>query len=471
MESKEKPLILCVDNEINSKLFLPFTKYLGKKYRVIKSDSIADAKKKFKYDERSIDLIILDIHFDDNPNGGIELLEKMRKTDPFLPIGIITQHDKTSLAFEAGQKLATFYHPKPSDGIINEDFMEKLANAIENSLGGARYIYDRNLMKKCNSNYAEEYDEKEYSKPGTIAFCYWEDFQIAKAIKSFLISNPGKKLNVLDIGCGTGRYEVLIKKFIEGELKRKKVDYEIIGMDFSGRMLQKAKRKIEDNLKDGEIPPEPADSNDKPKIRLKRGAAECLPFDSESFNFAISGFGIPSYTKFNLSIPEIHRILEIGGIAVLTVYSSNAIFHKISDYFFPNRKDECPMASRVIKEPFEGKGNQGIYKLAPQGDEDNAFPIQTFTKQGFVDMLNRFNFEVKEIGTFPILASIYPANYKQDADKSKEKQSPCIIKYGNTIDSSCDLYQSDLKISKNMEDEGYYITAIAVKRDKNSKKS
>lgn len=462
MSDVGKPAVLLVDNEIDSPNLKTLVDYLNNEYTLLKSDTVEDAERKFKYDTESIDIVIVDIHFGNDPTGGIKLLEKMRKTDPYLPIGMITQYDASSKGFEAGQKRASFYLPKPKAG-INGEFINKLDGEIKTSIKNANYLYDRPLMKRCNSEYAEEYDEKEYSKPGTIALCYWEDLQITKAIEDFGCQNPSKKLKILDIGCGTGRFEILIKKF----LNDKPVDYEIVAMDFAGKMLLKAKEKIEGNLEEGEIPPEPADPNDIPRIRLERGLAESLPFEDNSFNFVIAGFGIPAYTKFNLTIPEIYRVLEAEGIAVFTVYSKNALFHKISGFFFPHLESECPLASWVIKERLGKTHDQWIYKLAPQGDVAKAFPIQTFTKAELKDMLNRFKFEVIESGSFPVLTSLYPVSYIDSLSKNDVRSYMPIVEYTpkrKTLVFSWKLFESDMEIAKNIEDEGYYITAIAKKK-------
>jgi ubiquinone/menaquinone biosynthesis C-methylase UbiE/DNA-binding NarL/FixJ family response regulator len=462
MNNTKRPVVFLVDNEIDSETLRPLVDFLNNEYTLLKSGTIEDAEIKFKYDTESIDMVILDIHFGNNPTGGIKLLEKMRKTDPDLPIGMITQYDESLRAFESGQKLATFYLPKPTSG-INDNFLNELNRSIRHSLGNTSYLYDRDLMKRCNSMYADTYDEEEYSKPGTVAFCYWEDTQIIKTIENFVSENPDNKLKILDIGCGTGRFEILLKKFFND----KAVDYKITALDFAGKMLLKAKEKIEDNLEEGEVPPEPADFNDIPKIKLERGFAEKLPFENNSFNFAIAAFGIPAYTQFNLTIPEIYRVLEKGGVAIFTVYSKNALFHKISDFFFPHLENECPLASWVIKERLGKTQDQWIYKLAPQGDVAKAFPIQTFTKAEFKDMLNRFKFEVIKSGSFPVLTSLYPVSYINFLTKNNVRSYIPIVEYipkRKTLVFSWKLFESDLAIAKNIDDEGYYITAIARKR-------
>src|SRR3972149_5952478 len=137
-----KAVILFVDNEIDSPGLKPVLVALNKKYRVLTSRTLEDAEIKFKYDTDSIDMVILDIHFGGAPYGGLKLLESMRKIDPYLPIGMITQYDKTSRAFQAGQNLASFYLPKPETG-IDSDFVDKLSTSIEDSLRNVEYLYDR----------------------------------------------------------------------------------------------------------------------------------------------------------------------------------------------------------------------------------------------------------------------------------------------------------------------------------------
>ena len=456
-----KAVILFVDNEIDSPGLKPVLVALNKKYRVLTSRTLEDAEIKFKYDTDSIDMVILDIHFGGAPYGGLKLLESMRKIDPYLPIGMITQYDKTSRAFQAGQNLASFYLPKPETG-IDSDFVDKLSTSIEDSLRNVEYLYDRQLMKMCNSTYADEYDEKEYAKPGTVAFCHWEDTQAIGAVDEIIAQNHTNKVRILDLGCGTGRFEVLLKR----HLKARDVDFDIFAMDFAGNMLSKAKKKIEDNLDDGDIPPEPADVRDIPKIRLQRGFAERLPFRNKSFDLVIAAFGIPSYTKFNLTIPEIYRVLDEGGLSLFTVYNRNALFHKVADYFFPDKKDECPMASRVLVKWFNKNKNQGTYFLAPQGDDEGAFPIQTFSNTELSDMLNRFNFEVKRIDTFPILYSIYPTSHIIKLAKSENADNCCYPTYKSEgLAFSSELYELDKQYAAmNISDGGYYITAIARKR-------
>jgi len=394
-----KPTILLVDNECRDPKLKPLIDFLDRNYRLLPPQrTIGGARDYFKYDDHSIDCVILDIHLGPSgPEAGIELLNTMRETDPYLPIGMITQYDKSSVAFKSGKNLATFYCPKPKRADF-DSFNKKLKEEIDNSIKKVQFLYDRDLMKKVNEDLSLTYDIEELSKLGTLAFHYWEDEIIIETIENI----PGEHLEILDVCCGTGRYELLIKHHCEKPFK-------MTAIDFSGRML----RIAEDKLVNEEVFPE---ARWERLIELKRGFAEKLPFEDNKFDFVICGFGVPSYTKFNLSIPEVNRVLRKYGKAIFTVYNKNAFYNQIADYFSSNL-EISPMASWVKFESFGCRDKQGIYKLVPQGKEEKSFTIQPFSKEEFRDILNRFGFRVEKMRTFPFLYSVTPINLiRKDED-------------------------------------------------------
>jgi len=485
---KEK--ILFVDNEWEEKKLKPLIAFLDEQYTLLSPQAtINGARSLFKYDKNSIDCIILDVHFGSSePEGGIKLLQKMRETDPYIPIGMITEFNQGGTAFSAGKNLATFYLPKEWEGeAIKEEFIKKLDNEIKSSIKNSTFLYDRELMQKVNDNLAITYDAEEYSKQGTLGFCYWENEIIVKALKNL----PNDKINILDVGCGTGRYEVLIKQLCPEP-------YQMEAIDFSGMMLHIARRKLE---KIG-LYPEASKESDR-QVNLNRGFAEKLPFSEGKFDFVICGFGVPSYTKFNLSLPEANRVLRKGGLAVFSVYNKNALFNKVAKGFFPSSKHNCPMASWVKFEGFNGHKKEGVYKLVPQGREEIAFRIQPFSKNEFSGILNRFGFKVKHIGTFPILYSITPTDLINKPDNDTEFKNKCFTKgneylipteeeFRNLCDDcgigksetdrlvteynkyyekgkeqnksfSWRFYQLDKDYCQRIEDGGFYITVVAEK--------
>lgn len=409
--------ILIVDNEIDTDSRLKaLLRHLEKKYTVVsKNKYIEDARQAFKYDIHSIDLLLVDIDFGASGKGaGLQFLKGIRETDKEIPVGIITQHRYISYAFEAGKNLATFYLIKDElfkDEVLNEKLLD---NTIEEAITKFTPLYNRELMRVVNEDLALTYDLEEYGKQGTLAFCRWEDEIILETVNA---KCSGSKLKILDIGCGTGRYELLLNKYCEK-------DFDIFAVDFAGRMLWEAKEKFEANG----IYPEVANPK-KTKIKLKRAPAELLPFPDKEFDVVICGFGIPSYTKFNLSIPEANRVLKTDRLGVFSVYNKNAIFNKIAGHFFPSSEDRCPMASWVKFYPFLGSKDEGIYKLVPQGKEENAFEIQPFTIDEFKGILNRFGFYVERIGTFPVLYAVTPTDLI-NRDKNDVNYKPkCVMDY------------------------------------------
>ena len=104
-----------------------------------------------------------------------------------------------------------------------------------------------------------------------------------EAIKSLKIE-PGSK--VLDLCCGTGDLGRIIKKI--------QPTCDVIGVDFSSEMLKIARRK-------------------NPNITYWELDATSLPFEKNSFNYIVMGFGLRNIPEKNKTLGEIYRILKNNG--------------------------------------------------------------------------------------------------------------------------------------------------------------
>jgi demethylmenaquinone methyltransferase/2-methoxy-6-polyprenyl-1,4-benzoquinol methylase len=102
--------------------------------------------------------------------------------------------------------------------------------------------------------------------------------------------NPGEK--ILDVCTGTGDLAI--------RFARSDKSCEITGIDFSEKMLQLARDKIEKKGLNG-------------KIKLLQGDALHLPFEDESFDIVSIGFGLRNLTDRKGGILEMARILRKGG--------------------------------------------------------------------------------------------------------------------------------------------------------------
>jgi demethylmenaquinone methyltransferase/2-methoxy-6-polyprenyl-1,4-benzoquinol methylase len=101
---------------------------------------------------------------------------------------------------------------------------------------------------------------------------------------------PGDR--VLDACCGTGDLALAARAAGAAE---------VVGVDFSGRMLERARRKA-------------------PELEWVQGDLLALPFADASFDVATCGFGIRNVEDLEAALRELARVLRPGGtLAVLEI--------------------------------------------------------------------------------------------------------------------------------------------------------
>jgi demethylmenaquinone methyltransferase/2-methoxy-6-polyprenyl-1,4-benzoquinol methylase len=88
----------------------------------------------------------------------------------------------------------------------------------------------------------------------------------------------------LDACCGTGDLAIAARA----------ARAEVVGLDFSERMLERARRKA-------------------PEIEFVHGDMLALPFDAGSFDSATVGFGVRNVEDLTAGIRELRRVLRPGG--------------------------------------------------------------------------------------------------------------------------------------------------------------
>jgi demethylmenaquinone methyltransferase / 2-methoxy-6-polyprenyl-1,4-benzoquinol methylase len=104
-----------------------------------------------------------------------------------------------------------------------------------------------------------------------------------------LVVQPGDR--VLDACCGTG----------DLALEAERQGGRVVGLDFSERMLERAKRKSE-------------------TVEWLQGDLLALPFAAASFDAATVGFGVRNVADLERSLRELRRVLRTGGrLAVLEI--------------------------------------------------------------------------------------------------------------------------------------------------------
>jgi demethylmenaquinone methyltransferase/2-methoxy-6-polyprenyl-1,4-benzoquinol methylase len=95
----------------------------------------------------------------------------------------------------------------------------------------------------------------------------------------------------LDVATGTGDLAVELKR-------RVGPGGEVVGSDFSARMLELARQKA-------------------PELRFEHGNALALPYDDDSFDAATVGFGARNFSDLPKGLSEMARVVRPGGRVVI----------------------------------------------------------------------------------------------------------------------------------------------------------
>lgn len=107
------------------------------------------------------------------------------------------------------------------------------------------------------------------------------------AVKNIPSQNPER---ILDLCTGTG--DIAIK------LHKKYKNAEVVGVDFSEKMIQIAKRKIKDSK----------------NITIKKMDITNMDFEPESFDLCFISFGLRNLEDIDKSLSDIKKVLKLGGI-------------------------------------------------------------------------------------------------------------------------------------------------------------
>ncbi|MFQ5672193.1 MAG: bifunctional demethylmenaquinone methyltransferase/2-methoxy-6-polyprenyl-1,4-benzoquinol methylase UbiE [Nitrospinales bacterium] len=187
---------------------------------------------------------------------------------------------------------------------------------------------------------------------------YWR-----KAAVDLLAPRPGER--ILDVATGTADVALEIAC-------RDLDDIRVIGVDFSFKMLQLARRKIRGKRLDR-------------FISLQAGDGENLPFPDNRFHGVTSAFGIRNFNDIEKGLSEKWRVLKPGGKVVIAEFSlpKSFIFRFVYLFYFGLA---LPLIGRLIS------GHSVAYSYLPESVAE--FPRQAefariMEKCGFKDVAYR----------------------------------------------------------------------------------
>ena len=139
---------------------------------------------------------------------------------------------------------------------------------------------------------------------------YWR-----KRAVSRLSPQTGERF--LDIATGTADVALEIIR------KAPKDEVQVVGMDFSEKMLELAQQKIDSQ-------------NRAQSIHLKNGSAESLPFEDNYFDGTTTAFGVRNFSDVGQSLREMYRVLKPGGRCVILEFSlpKNSLLNALFRFYF-----------------------------------------------------------------------------------------------------------------------------------------
>lgn len=145
-----------------------------------------------------------------------------------------------------------------------------------------------------------------------------------------------KKLNIkpgqsaIDICCGTGDWTL--------DLAVGSQTGKIVGLDFSGNMLEIARKKL--------------DQNDFQEVDLIEGNAMNLPFDDNQFDYATIGFALRNVPDIKQVLTEMARVVKPGGKVVSLELSRPTIPVYRQVYYFYFQKI-LPLLGKIFANSYE----------------------------------------------------------------------------------------------------------------------
>lgn len=140
-------------------------------------------------------------------------------------------------------------------------------------------------------------------------------FGLHNAIKSLAVKNlPNQNpQKILDLCTGTG--DIAIK------LRKKYINAEIIGVDFSDKMIEIAQKKTQ-NAKN---------------ITIQKMDITKLNFEPDSFDLCFISFGLRNLSDINQTLTDIKKILKPNGIlSILDLGKPNKIVAPVYNFYFNN---------------------------------------------------------------------------------------------------------------------------------------
>jgi ubiquinone/menaquinone biosynthesis C-methylase UbiE len=172
--------------------------------------------------------------------------------------------------------------------------------------------YNRETLRVENE-FARNYDAEELSGAATVSAILSENEFVVSELREFAKERT-EGLRILDLGCGTGRFEEILLT----DPKLCPSIKEIVAVDFAPRYLVKARKRLAHFL--------PAEDLD--KITFLRRVAEDLHLPDGHFDVVLASFGVVCFSRSHLTLQEVARVTKNGGLTVFNGYNRSALTYE-----------------------------------------------------------------------------------------------------------------------------------------------
>lgn len=198
---------------------------------------------------------------------------------------------------------------------------------------------------------------KDYDKLNDIM-----SFGLHRKIKKGVVNTiplfvQNSQLTILDLCTGTGDITAI--------LKEKFSNAKIIGIDFSPKMLEIARKKH-------------------PDIEFLQGDCTQLPFEDESFDFCTVAFGLRNIPDLEKAVSEIYRVLKKDGIFINLDLGKPNIFFNL--FLKPYMYFWVAILGKIFH------GDETPYKYLAESNETFPAPaelMEIYKKIGFSQTKNK----------------------------------------------------------------------------------
>ena len=190
-------------------------------------------------------------------------------------------------------------------------------------------------------------------------------FAESRALRRYLEPSLIEGKDVLDAGCGTGRYLPLLQDFHPRT---------IAAADPSSNMIEKAKTKIT-----GLVP-----------ISLHVGTVEQLPFRDESFDFILCTLVLGHVEHLMPAMTELSRVLRRNGTIIISCFHPFGRLLGWQRTFQATKTFAVKYYTHLYSEYFEGFSRTGLALLRMEEPVIDESLFRFYEKAGRTDMYERY---------------------------------------------------------------------------------